>query len=104
MKTHKQFEPKLRKNYLLGAAAVIFIIAVIVMWKYMNELSLTIPDMLIFTGLALFTALAAISQYMKKRENYKKAEELTKLQKDVGTGNYNDSSIFFRDEDNSPLE
>ena len=94
MSVHKNFEPRLRKNYLLAAASGIFVAA---MWVFRETLSLDIPLLIMLSGLALLLILFTAAGYRRKKEDFLTAEELKRQREEMDT-NFSDSGIFFRDE------
>lgn len=98
MKMHDRFVPKKRTNIALIVSAAAFAAAAALMWRFRERLSLDYSDMLIITGLALAMVLMTISGMVKKRQNYMTARFLQERQDEIGTGDYNDTSIFYRDE------
>ena len=97
MSVHKNFEPRLRKNYLLAAASVLFAAAVAAMWVFRETLSLDIPLLIMLSGLALLLILFTAVGYRRKKEDFLTAEELKRQREEMDT-NFSDSGIFFRDE------
>lgn len=98
MKTHKQFVPKLRSNYSLIASAVMMLVCSAAMWKFRSQLGLSLPDLMMITGVSLIMAILTAMSFLKGRKNFKNASALVEKQGEIGKGKYTDSSIFFRDE------
>ena len=98
MKTHKQFVPKLRSNYLLIVSAVLMLVTAAAMWKFRSQLGLSLPDLMMITGVSLIMAVLTALNFLSGKKNYDSASALVKKQEDIGKGKYTDSSIFFRDE------
>lgn len=94
MKFHV-YEPELRVNITLGAAAGIGVVGTAVLWYYHKELELTLSDMMILTGIALMAVLLGIMGYMKKKENYTKAAELKKQRDEMDPNDFSDAGFFF---------
>ena len=98
MKTHKQFVPKLRSNYLLIASAALMLLCCAGMWKFRNELGLSLADLMMMTGVSLIMAILTILNFLSRRKSFQNASALAEKQSDIGKGKVTDSSIFYRDE------
>ena len=90
------YEPKLRKNPLLTATAVILTAGAGGLWIFREKLGLGVPDMLMLTGTALIAVLLTVRDRFRKKENFNTACELKKQREDMKNEDFSDSGIFFR--------
>lgn len=97
MRAHKGYEPRKRNNITPVIAVVFFVAAVAALWIFRQELAIEASDLFIISGAAIFLCSLAVSEKEKRQENYEQACRLKERQKDIGAGDYSDSSIFFRD-------
>lgn len=98
MKLHEPYEPKKQKNAAVIVAAVMFTLVVGAMWALRKRLMIETPDLMIYSGCALFLILFTAVDIRRKHENYEQAQALRKQQDEIGTDSYSDSGIFFRNE------
>ena len=66
------YEPKLRKNPLLFFASAASAVCTAALWYFRERLSLTVPDMMMVTGVSLMIILLTLKNYFVKKENYSK--------------------------------
>lgn len=90
------YEPKLRKNPMLFFASAASAVCTAALWYFRERLSLTVPDMMMFTGVSLMIILLTLKNYFVKKENYSKAVELKKIRDDMSADDYSDNSIYYR--------
>ncbi len=95
MSIHKEYEPKLRKNYFLGAASGLFTVAAAALWIFRERLMLDTRFLIMLSGIALLMILMTIVGYRRKKECYLRAEELKRRQEEMNT-DFSDSGIFFK--------
>lgn len=93
MKLHEPYEPKLRKNYMQGIASAALTAAAAALWLFRGHFSVNTGTLLIISGAAVFSVTLTLWQFERKKENYRKAKELTEKQKDIGKDQGNE--IFF---------
>lgn len=96
MSAHKDFKPKLRKNYFLAAASVLFAAAVAALWVFRETLSLDVPLLIMLSGPALLLILFTAEDYRRKKKDYLTAEELKRQREEMDT-DFSDSGIFFKE-------
>ena len=89
------YEPKISKNPLLIGSSVISAAAAAALWYYRNDLELSVSDLLMLSGIALFICLLTVRDILKKKENFLRASELKKQREDMANENFSDNSIFF---------
>lgn len=89
------YEPKIQKNPLLICSSAISVAAAAALWYYKDELSLSVSDLLMLSGIALFILLLTIRDILKKKENFLKASELKKQREDMADEDFSDNSIFY---------
>lgn len=70
----------------MGAAAVC-------LWIFRERLNIDTGTLFIISGAAVFSLTLTAVQYMKKRENFRKSQELSDNQQDIGKDQGN--NIFF---------
>ncbi len=97
MKPRERYTPADRKSPMSAAATWIFAAAVAALWYFRNKLALSVADMLILTGIALLMILLHICNIKRRNKITDDAQELLRRQDEIGTDDYSDSSIFFRD-------
>lgn len=85
----------MQKNPLLIASSVISAAAAAALWYYRTELELSVSDLLMLSGIALFILLLTVRDILKKKENFLKASELKKQREDMAHEDFSDNSIFF---------
>ncbi len=96
MSQRKRFEPKLRSNVTLSAAAVLYPAAVAALWIFRNKVGLETADLLIITATAIPVILLTVSGRKKQRRLYEQSCELMERQEEIGTESPND--FFYRDD------
>lgn len=93
MKFHEPYKPCLRRNYILGIASVGMGAAAVCLWIFRERLNIDTGTLFIISGAAVFSLTLTAVQYMKKRENFRKSQELSDNQQDIGKDQGN--NIFF---------
>lgn len=97
MKAHEPYQPRNRRNIILLIAVTAFTLAVAAMWYFRNRLSISIGDMLIMSGAALFIILMTVVNTAKQKELYNNARQLCEQREKMETDDFSDAAIFFRD-------
>ncbi|MGN0641618.1 MAG: hypothetical protein ACI4JJ_00600 [Huintestinicola sp.] len=99
MKQHEPFEPKLRKNLLLGVTTYLFAAAVMLLWKFHDRLGVEISTVCILTGIALLMIILDIVGRKNRTENYRYAKELKDSREKMSDEDFRGSAVFFENDD-----
>ena len=89
------YEPKMQKNPLLIGSSAVSAAAAAALWYFKEELSLSVSDLLMLSGIALFILLLTVRDILKKKEYFLKASELKKQREDMADEDFSDNSIFY---------
>lgn len=90
----KRFESKYKPSRLLNFMSSVVVIIVVLLWIFHEKIGVTIPDLMIVTGIAvLIIDLAWMNR--KKFKNLKIDEShLKKNQDKIGNGDYNNDIYY----------
>lgn len=98
MKQHESFEPKLRKNLLLGVTTYLFAAAVMLLWIFHDRLGVEISTVCIMTGVSLLMIILDIVGRKNRTENYRYAKELKDSREKMSEEDFHGSAVFFDNE------
>ena len=85
----------MQKNPLLIGSSAVSAAAAAALWYFKEELSLSVSDLLMLSGIALFILLLTVRDILKKKEYFLKASELKKQREDMADEDFSDNSIFY---------
>lgn len=85
----------MKKNPLLIGSSAVSAAAAAALWYFKEELSLSVSDLLMLSGIALFILLLTVRDILKKKEYFLKASELKKQREDMADEDFSDNSIFY---------